>query len=152
MPRTISPTSRRAVAPCAERKPESRSDYFCRSLARLRGYLSAAIAVDRSTVGVWAELHICPEISAEEAHRIVVAAFVPGEQTGQINMRTPSIIPLTSFRCYSSFCIYGIREAERKVRKYKSRTWLASLAHTHSVSHVSYGINTAVLTQLKHYD
>lgn len=38
------------------------------TLARVRECLSAAIAIDRSTVGVSAELHICLEISVSSLH------------------------------------------------------------------------------------
>lgn len=122
MPRTIS-TTFRDVRPSTE--PENKSGLLL-PFTRITHYLFAA---DRSTIGVSVELYISLEISitAEVAHGIIIVIFVPHEQTGQINTRTPSIIPLTSPMLFWPLYVWN---PERKVRKCKFHIQLFNLAHS----------------------
>lgn len=131
MPRTISTTFRDG-RPCTERKPENRS-----------GLLLPFTRITRMFVRGWSKhswrlggiIYICPEISisAEVVHGIIIAIFVPSEQTGQMNTRTPSIIPLTSPML---FWLLSVWNPERKVRKCKFHVRLSSLAHPTMVERI----------------
>jgi len=118
MPRTISSTSRRAAALCAERKPKSISEYFCRLHARSLAFADVYLCNRGRSKHSWClgrKLHtiFAPKsllLFAEEAHGIIVAIFVLREQTGQINTDSQYNLINIVLMLFWPLCIESVKQ------------------------------------------